>query len=544
MLLSHRQRLWQLSCIAAKYRLDSYLPETDEFQSIKRLIRLHPKSLGKKPQPLGLKHAIEAMGTLFVKLGQLLSTRSDLLPSEVIAELALLQDNVTPFASELAIAEIERAFGLLISELFAHFEPTPLAAASIAQVHTAKLLDGQAVVVKVVRPNISGQIEQDFALLASFADYVSARVEMARAVNLPEIVADYRQIMLNELDLTLEAANSAKMRANFLGSPLIYVPKVYKVSKTVLVSERIYGVPISQIATLDALNYDRATLAKQGLTIFFTQVFYHNFFHADMHAGNIFVETMPDGSPVANPRYVGLDCAIMGELSPFDQLTVARMLLAVMNNNFVALVEIMLQAGWVPPSVDQYALMRDLTRTVSPMIAKPMSELDFAGVLYAILAIARRHHMTIPPQLVLLLKTLVHVEGLGRDLYPELDIWQLAKPILSRWLSSRLDPIKHWQDITQKLPETLLASSELPRLAFAGVQSLALMGGRQEALLRQLALVRQDMLNSRRYDWLALMGLLLCGFVGWGLVLVTAQGWLAVPFVLLGLLVLVWRLTV
>ena len=342
MLLSHRKRLLELWRIAALHRLDTHLPIEDapQLQSVARMIKSHPAAWGKKHQPNGVKFALEEMGTLFLKLGQLLSTRRDLVTPEIIEQLVQLQDRVKPFDVSIAIAQIEDPkFGLgkTINELFSRFDTKPLAAASIAQVHTAALHDGREVVVKVVRPDIHERIVSDFELLRDMAQWTSARLEAARAVRIIEVVEDYRQIMLNELDLTFEADNTTKMRNNFLGSSMMYVPEVYADSKSVMVMERIVGVPISHTHVFDELGYDRAALAEKGLTIFFTQVFRDNFFHADMHPGNVFVETLPADTPEPYrfyPRYIGLDCAIMGELSKDDQMIVARMLLAVMNNNF------------------------------------------------------------------------------------------------------------------------------------------------------------------------------------------------------------------
>lgn len=515
MLITHRKRLLSLYRIAAKYRLDTHFADVPEFAPIARLLRAHPASFGRSHQPLGVKLALEEMGTLFLKLGQLLSTRSDLLPPQIIAQLSLLQDKVAPFDAKIAIATIEHAkygLGQPIGDVFARFDEMPLAAASVAQVHTAALHDGREVVVKVVRPNIKQGIISDFELLRQMAAWASARLEAARAIHLIDVVEDYRQIMLNELDLTLEAANSTKMRHNFTGSRLIYVPEVYMSAKQVMVSERIFGVPISQTDLFDALGYDRAALAKKGLTIFFTQVFRDNFFHADMHPGNIFVETMPDGRAVAEPRYIGLDCAIMGELSKEDQLIVARMLLSVMNANYTALVDIIWQAGWIPPSADKYALMRDMSRTVSPMVLKPIHEIDFAGVLFEILSIARRHRMSIPPQLMLLLKTLVHVEGLGRELYPELDIWSLAKPILTAWVKSQLDPIKNMQELQARLPEVLLSTTDLPKLLNQSLQSLATLGAHKMPYYMSYNHSEQMDLMSVAMTGLLWLGLCLC----WG----------------------------
>lgn len=543
MLITHRKRLLSLYRIAAKYRLDTHFADVPEFAPIARLLRAHPASFGRSHQPLGVKLALEEMGTLFLKLGQLLSTRSDLLPPQIIAQLSLLQDKVAPFDAKIAIATIEHAkygLGQPIGDIFARFDEMPLAAASVAQVHTAALHDGREVVVKVVRPNIKQGIISDFELLRQMAAWASARLEAARAIHLIDVVEDYRQIMLNELDLTLEAANSTKMRHNFTGSRLIYIPEVYMSAKQVMVSERIFGVPISQTDLFDALGYDRAALAKKGLTIFFTQVFRDNFFHADMHPGNIFVETMPDGRAVAEPRYIGLDCAIMGELSKEDQLIVARMLLSVMNANYTALVDIIWQAGWIPPSADKYALMRDMSRTVSPMVLKPIHEIDFAGVLFEILSIARRHRMSIPPQLMLLLKTLVHVEGLGRELYPELDIWSLAKPILTAWVKSQLDPIKNMQELQARLPEVLLSTTDLPKLLNQSLQSLATLGAHQDAILHELQSLRADGLNERRHDWVALAGfMLMLGMAWWSALAIHL--YLAPIFFILAIGVILWR---
>lgn len=543
MLISHQKRLRYLYHVAAKYRLDTHFHDVPELAPLCRLIRMHPASIGKSHQPTGIKLALEEMGTLFLKLGQLLSTRSDLLPPHIIAQLSLLQDKVAPFDVDTLKSTIEdpkTGLGKPINELFARFDDKPLAAASIAQVHTASLPDGREVVVKVVRPNLRQGIITDFELLRTLASWVSARMESARAIHIIEIVEEYRQIMLNELDLTLESANATRMRNNFTNSQLIYVPEVYMASKSVMVSERIFGVPISQTDVLDKLGYDRATLAKNGLTIFFTQVFRDNFFHADMHPGNIFVETLPNGEAVANPRYLGLDCAIMGQLPPDDQLIVARMLLSVMNGNYDILVDIISGAGWIPPSADKYALINDMTRTVSPMVSKPMSELDFAGILFEILTIARRYHLSIPPQLMLLLKTLIHVEGLGRELYPELDIWSLAKPILSAWVREQLDPIKNLQEIREKSTELLLSTTEFPKLMTQGMQSLATLGARQDKTLREIQALRSDLLNQKRHDWIALGGFV--GFVAIGLTI--PIWWVGVLFHVIAMGFVLWRVLV
>ena len=263
--------------------------------------------------------------------------------------------------------------------------------------------------------------------------------------------------------------------------------------------------------------------------------------------GNVFVETLPSGTPNPNPRYIALDCSIVGELSKDDQLLVARLLLSVMNNNFTGLVDIIARAGWIPPTTDRYALMRDMKRTVSPMISKPINEIDFAGVLVSVLDIARRYHLDIPPQLMLLLKTLVHVEGLGRDLYPALDIWSLAKPILTEWVKQQLDPLQKMQEIRQQLPELLLSLNDLPKLLDNSLQSLAHLDGHQDQHLREIQQIRADMLKSRQQDWVALLGFVGALFIAQQVATFTiwqVGSWLAPLFYIIAVLFVVWRLMV
>ncbi len=503
-MIPHFSRLLELWRIAAHYRLDNLLPEDElpaKASSALQLIKAHPAAWGSKAEkdPLRLKHALEDMGPLFIKLGQLLSTRRDLIAPELLNQLVELQDKVNPFNTDVAKQRVEAAFSAKIDTLFARFDNTPLAAASIAQVHTAALHDGREVIVKVTRPDIRPQIIKDFEILAWLGQWLEARVEAARALHLVQIIGDYRQVILNELDLGLEAANTMQMRHNFMGSSMMYVPEVYMSSKDVMVAERIIGVPVSDLATFERLGMDRAKLGERGLTIFFTQVFRDNFFHADMHPGNVFVETLnPE-----NPRFIALDCAIVGELSKSDQMTIARMLLAVMQSNFTQMIQIVHQAGWIPSGTDQAALAREMRRAVSPMISKPMDQLDFAGILLQVMDIARRFHLEIPPQLMLLLKTLVHVEGLGRDLYPQLDIWKLAKPILSEWIKQNMNPIGNLKELGQQIPDLLMGATDIPALIIDSLHGLRQQGAWQDRQWRELQQLRMDMQQSRRRDWLA-----------------------------------------
>lgn len=538
-MIPHRARLLELWRIAAHYRLDTLLPADQvpaKARPLLKAIRLHPAAWNNNNQdPLRLKNAMQEMGVLFIKLGQLLSTRRDLIPPALLDQLSELQDRVAPFPFELAKQRVESSLGASLETLFSRFDQLPLAAASIAQVHTAALHDGREVIVKIVRPNIRPQIIQDFEILAWIGHWLEVRVEAARALHLVKIIDDYRQVILNELDLEQEAANTMQMRHNFMGSTMMYVPEVYRSTTDIMVAERISGVPISDLATFDRLGMNRAQLAEKGLTIFFTQVFRDNFFHADMHPGNVFVETL---NP-ANPRFIALDCAIMGELSDNDRLTIARMLLAVIQSNFAQLIQIVHQAGWIPQGTDQNALTRDMRRVVSPMVSKPMDQLDFAGILMGVMDIARRYRLDIPPQLMLLIKTLVHVEGLGRDLYPQLDIWKLAKPILTEWVREHMNPVKAIRDFSQQIPDLLMGATDLPALIVDSLHGLRQQGAWQDRQWRELQQLRMDMVQGRRRDWLAGSGFI-------GLVAVASNSpWpIAAILIAFAFLLVLWRVLI
>ncbi|WP_327857826.1 ABC1 kinase family protein [Acinetobacter guillouiae] len=537
-MIPHIARLFELWRIAAHYRLDTLVPAEELPEKARHalaLIRLHPAAWSSKERknPLKLKEALEEMGPLAIKLGQLLSTRRDLIPPEILQQLVLLQDRVKPFEVNIAKERIEQSLKANISTIFARFDEQPLAAASIAQVHTAALHDGREVVVKVTRPDIRSQILQDFEILQWLGASLEKRLEAARAVHLSEIIQNYRQVILNELDLTLEADNTRRMRHYFTGSSMMYVPEVYMDSKDVMVAERITGVPISDIETFEKLGMDRKDLAEKGLTIFFTQVFRDNFFHADMHPGNVFVETL---NP-SHPRYIALDCAIMGELSKQDQMTVARMLLAVMNSDFLQLIQIVHQAGWIPPGTDQDALSREMRRTVGPMVSKPMHELDFAGILIQVMDIARRFHLEIPPQLMLLLKTLVHVEGLGTDLYPELDIWKLAKPILTEWVKAQMNPQKNLKELGQKIPDLLLGAQDFPTLIVDSLNGLKNQSAWHAKQLHELQMMRLEVEQQQKRSWIfgSIMAILLS-------IAIIAPWYISIVLIVLTTVLAVWRI--
>ncbi|MFC2996971.1 ABC1 kinase family protein [Acinetobacter sichuanensis] len=537
-MIPHISRLLELWRIAAHYRLDTLVPAEELPEKARHalsLIRMHPAawSSKEKKNPLKLKEALEQMGPLAIKMGQLLSTRRDLIPPEILQQLVLLQDRVKPFGVDVAKTRIEESLKANITTLFARFDEQPLAAASIAQVHTAALHDGREVVVKVTRPDIRSQILEDFEILRWLGASLEKRLEAARAVHISEIIENYRQVILNELDLTLEADNTRRMRHYFTGSSMMYVPEVYMDSKDVMVAERITGVPISDIATFEKLGMDRKDLAEKGLTIFFTQVFRDNFFHADMHPGNVFVETL---NP-SKPRYIALDCAIMGELSKSDQMTVARMLLAVMNSDFMQLIQIVHQAGWIPPGTDQDALAREMRRTVGPMVSKPMHELDFAGILIQVMDIARRFHLEIPPQLMLLLKTLVHVEGLGTDLYPDLDIWSLAKPILTEWVKAQMNPQKNLKELGQKIPDLLLGAQDLPMLMIDSLNGLKNQSAWHAKQLHELQMMRLEVEHQQKRSWM--FGSIMAIFLS---IAIIAPWYISIVLIVLASILAVWRI--
>lgn len=536
-MIPHVSRLLELWRIAAHYRLDTLFPAEELPEKMRHalsLIRMHPAawSSRERKNSLKLKQALEDMGPLAIKLGQLLSTRRDLIAPEVLEQLVLLQDRVKPFDNNVAKMRIQQSLKADVNTLFSRFDEQPLAAASIAQVHTAALHDGREVVVKVTRPHIRQQILQDFEILEWLGAALEKRLEAARALHLSEIIQNYRQIILNELDLTLEADHTRRMRHYFTGSSMMYVPEVYMDSQDVMVAERITGVPISDIATFDKMGMDRADLAEKGLTIFFTQVFRDNFFHADMHPGNVFVETI---NP-SNPRFIALDCAIMGELSKHDQMTVARMLLAVMNSDFMQLILVVHQAGWIPPGTDQDALAREMRRTVGPMVSKPMHELDFAGILIQVMDIARRFHLEIPPQLMLLLKTLVHVEGLGTDLYPELDIWKLAKPILTDWIKTQMNPQKNLKELGQKIPDLLLGAQDLPSLMIDSLNGLKNQSAWHSKQLNELQSMRLQMEHQQKRSWMfgSIMAILLS-------IAIIAPWYVSILLIALSSILAIWR---
>jgi ubiquinone biosynthesis protein len=443
---------------ARRHRLDRLLGEEGPWVLRAMLGAGGPES----PEPRGarVRQFLEGLGPVFIKFGQLLSTRRDLLPPDIAEELAKLQDQVPPFASDVSQALIEKELGQPVAALFAEFSPTPLASASVAQVHAARLHSGEQVVVKVVRPGIERVIRQDLALLYRIASLLERFHPDGKRLRPHEVVADYEQVILDELDLRREAANAAQLQRNCEADGLVYVPRVFwdYTRSSVYVMERIHGIPVTDLAQLKARNVNMKVLAERGVEIFFKQVLRDSFFHADMHPGNIFV----DASDPEQPTYIAIDCAIIGSLSEFDQYYLARNLLAIFQRDYREVARLHIQCGWVPPHTRAQDFEATIRSVCEPIFQKPISEISFGQLLVQLFQTARRYEMTVQPSLVLLQKTLLNVEGLGRQLYPELDLWQTAKPFLEQWMKERYAPLGVLRRLRRHLPGWLERMPEVP----------------------------------------------------------------------------------
>ena len=458
-------RLIQIQRVLLKHGLDDFVRATHLYRPLRFLFLLSPdmwfaRREGTRGEQLRL--ALEELGPIFVKFGQAVSTRRDLLPVDIADELAKLQDRVPPFPGNIAREIIERAQGRPVTETFASFEETPLAAASIAQVHAATLRDGTEVVVKVLRPEMRAVIQRDLEVLYALAGLAERFWSESRRLRPLEVVAEYEKTILDELDLMREAANASQLRRNFLGTDLLYVPEVYwdYCRLDVMVMERIHGIPINDLARLRASGADIARLAENGVRIFFTQVFRHNFFHADMHPGNIFVLV----DDPAHPRYAAVDFGIVGTLDPRDQDYLARNFLAVFDRDYRRVAVLHVESGWVPPDtrVDE---MEAAVRTVcEPIFDRPLQDISFGHILLRLFEISRRFNMEVQPQLILLQKTLLNIEGLGRDLYPQLDIWKTASPILREWMRERVGVRQLFQNLRTQVPDLVEVARALPAL--------------------------------------------------------------------------------
>jgi ubiquinone biosynthesis protein len=468
-------RLLQIQRALVRHGLDDFVRATHLYRPFRFLVYLSPwtwfqRSAG-ATRGERLRLALEELGPIFVKFGQVLSTRRDLLPVDIADELAKLQDNVPPFSSEIAVAAIEAAFGRPLDDIFGSFNQSPLAAASIAQVHAAVLKNGREVVVKILRPDMREIIERDLEVLQALAMLADRYWTDARRLRPIEVVREYRKTVLDELDLMREAGNAAQLKRNFAGSRMLYVPEIYwdYCRVNIMVMERIHGVIVSRIDELKARGANIAKLAENGVEIFFTQVFRHNFFHADMHPGNIFVQV----DDPQNPRYAAVDFGIVGTLDARDQHYLAENFMAFFERDYGRVAALHIESGWVPKGTRADELESAVRTVCEPIFNKPLKEISFAQVLLRLFEIARRFDMQVQPQLILLQKTLFNIEGLGRQLYPDLDLWKTAQPVLRAWMRERMSPLALMRRVRAQLPDTLDALQQVPRLLNAVVRDAA-----------------------------------------------------------------------
>ena len=481
---SRLRRLWHIQKVVRQYGLLEFAGR---------------KPTRREPRGERLRRALEDLGPVFVKLGQVLSTRPDILPPDIALELIKLQDRVPPFSGEAAKAEVERALGRKIEEMFSEFDVNALASASVAQVHAAKLkvaAAGEAnldVVVKVLRPGVEAMIRRDVDLMHMMAGLAERWLPESRRLRPREVVAEYETVIFDELDLMREGANAAQLRRNWLGSELIYHPLVFwdYTRPSVLVMERLNGVKVDEIAKLRSLDVDFQVLSERGVEIFFKQVFRDNFFHADMHAGNILV----DVTDPKKPRYNAVDFGIVGSLTTSDQRYLAENFFAFFNRDYKRVAELHVASGWVPAGTRVEEFESAIRTVCEPIFGKPIKDISFGFFLMRLFQIARRFDMPVQPQLVLLQKTLFQIEGLGRQLYPELDLWKTAKPIMEDWMRTRLSPLTGLDKMRAQLPSLM---ETLPELAQRALHRLAQDDAAGTAQSRALDELRQELRRGQQ----------------------------------------------
>ncbi len=476
--------------VLLRYRLDALLDDTPAERWLKLMRPFVPRARAEieaLPRGARLRLALQELGPIFVKFGQILSTRRDLISPDIAEELTLLQDRVAPFDGEAARRIVEDALGRPVSAAFAGFDTAPLASASIAQVHAATLPAADAqppreVVVKVLRPGIERQIAADVALLKNIAAIVDRAHPSAEKIRPREIVAEIEHTLAAEIDLQREGANASVLRRNWQDSPDLYVPEVIwsHTAERVLTMERVHGIPSDDVEALDVAGIDRHALAAKGVRVFYTQVFRDNFFHADAHAGNIWVDADP--ARRANPRFIAIDFGIVGQLSSEDQFWLAENFMAIFNRNYRRIAELHVQAGWMPAHVRIDELEAAVRAVCEPYFTRPLSEISLAEVLVKLFRMAQRYELVLQPQLILLQKTLLNIEGVGRQLDPKLDIWAVARPVLERILVDRYSPQRLAGEFRKRLPELVTHAPDMPRLLHAWLTQQV--EGRHELALR------------------------------------------------------------
>jgi len=499
-------RLLRINYVLVRHGLDDIIFAAHLFRPFRFLIYFLPWNWfirRKASRGQRIRMALEDLGPIFIKLGQMLSTRRDLFPDDIAEELTLLQDRVPPFPGAQARAQIEKAFGKDVHAIFDDFDETPLASASIAQVHTASLKDGTSVVVKVLRPNILPVIRRDLELMYIVAQLAEKYSSDARRLRAVEIVTEYEKTILDELDLMREAANASQLKRNFASMDMLYVPEVYwdYCRKNVMVLERIHGIPIGDIDALKNHKTNMQLLSERGVEIFFTQVFRYNFFHADMHPGNIFV----NAKNPADPKYIAVDFGIMGTLSSRDQRYLAENFLAFFKRDYNRVAQLHVDSGWVPADTRVDEFESAIRSVCEPIFERPLKEISFGHLLLRLFQTARRFNMEVQPQLVLLQKTLLNIEGLGRQLYPDLDLWKTAKPFLETWMSEQIGVKSMLRGLKKNLPYMVEKLPEIPELVYDVLTELKENRSRQQQI-EEMRQIQMAMKADRRKKNLSLSG--------------------------------------
>ena len=499
-------RMLRIAATLVRYQLDDLVQDAHLFRPLRWLRPVLPKphaDVAKLPRGARLRLALIELGPIFVKFGQILSTRHDLLPPDVADELSLLQDQVPPFPGSQARAAIESALGAPIATLYTSFDETPLASASIAQVHAAQLPDGQNVVVKVLRPNIHGRIASDIDLLRALGDIAQRWHPAADKIRPRAIVTEIETTLLNELDLQREGANASVLRRNFASGEDVVVPAVHwsHSKDAVLTMDRVYGVAVDDLAALDAAGIDRIALAEKGIRLFYTQVFRDNFFHADAHPGNIWVDVQRK----TNPRFIALDFGIMGSLSERDQFLLAENFMALFDRDYKRIAELHLEAGWMPAHIRVDDLEAAVRTVCEPYFTRPLSEISIAEVVIKLFSVARQYELTLQPQLILLQKTLLNIEGIGRLLHPQIDIWATAKPVLADILKKRYGLRRTLRDLRTRLPQWIAAAPEMPELIHTYFKKAA--AGDFDAVRARHSLIEAEILRRARLRTAVIAGI-------------------------------------
>jgi ubiquinone biosynthesis protein len=501
------RRAFVINRVMHRYGLDEFLAPTplSKYGLLFKLFALSGNNKHHLDRGERLNLALTELGPIFVKLGQMLSTRRDLLDDDLAESLAKLQDKVEPFCQQIAVETVEQQLGSPLAEIFEFFEQIPLASASVAQVHSAKLLNGDEVVVKIIRPGIKRKIIADLKLLKILAEWFENYSEIGKRIHPKQIVADYQTTLFNELDLRIEAANTTQLKRNFDQSDLLYVPNVYweLCRQRVMVQEKIHGVPIGQIDRLLENSVDMKKLAHRGVEIFFTQVFRDSYFHADMHPGNIFVNI----DDPTNPSYIAIDCGIMGTLNQSDKRYLAQNFVAFFNRDYRQIAELHVQSGWVSSNVSIEEFESAIRTACEPIFGKSLDEISFGHFLVQLFQTARRFEMEVQPQLVLLQKTLLYIEGLGRQLYPKLDLWETAQPFLKKWLADTYGPKAAFNKIKQKAPKWLEELPDMPEKISAFLNASSSQSNQQASLIESIDSLKQSQHSSgKRIRW-AILGL-------------------------------------